>query len=101
MDGPERDRLLAELHDHLAATAELPVERDASRWIGEAAAVAADLAESDLAADTVRERVGHVRDLLAEVEGTGHAAADERVERAREVAERLLDSAPTGSSLDR
>jgi len=37
------DRLRA-LHDHLAATAERPVETDASRWLGEAEAVAADVA---------------------------------------------------------
>ena len=88
---PDRDALLDGLHEHLAATAELPVERDASRWIGEAEAVAADLAGSDLPAGTVRERVGHVRDLLAEVEETGHPAADDHVERARKLCQRLLD----------
>jgi len=90
MDDADRDRLLGDLHAALAATAELPVERDAARWIGEAEAVAADLAESDLPASTVAERVGHVRDLLAEVDGTGHPEADDRVQRARELADRIL-----------
>ncbi|WP_121823477.1 hypothetical protein [Halostella salina] len=90
MDDAERDRRLAALHDALAATAELPVERNAARWIGEAEAVAADLAESDLPVSTVEERVGHVRDLLAEVDGSGHPEADDRIQRARELADRIL-----------
>ncbi|WP_135819593.1 hypothetical protein [Halostella litorea] len=86
----DHDATLRELYERLAATAELPVERDASRWIGEAEAVAADLAGSDLPPGTVAERVGHVQDLLAEVEGTGHPEADEHVERARALADAIL-----------
>jgi hypothetical protein len=92
-DVPERDRdaLLADLHDHLAATAELPIDRDANRWIGEAEAVAADLATNDLSPETVEERVGHVRDLLTEVEATEHPEADDHVAAARDIAARLLE----------
>jgi hypothetical protein len=88
-----REELLADLHDHLVATAELPIDRDANRWIGEAEAVAADLAANDLPPSTVAERVGHVRDLLAEVEETDNPEADEHVAAAREIAVRILDDA--------
>ena len=83
------------LHAELEATEERPVDRTASRWIGEAQAVAADAA--DLASDaddegtraTVRERIGHVADLLSNVEETGDADADDRVATARSLAERV------------
>ena len=77
------------LYEALAATAELPVERHASRVLGEAEAVADDLRDCDPAVR--RERAAVVVDLLAEVDGTGNEAADERVEVARELAEELAD----------
>lgn len=83
--------LLDELHDELRATEELPVDRTAGRWIGEAQAVTADVAEGDPSKSVVRERVGHVRRLLSEVEDAGDEAATERVERARELAAEILD----------
>lgn len=83
------------LHAELEATEERPVDRTASRWIGEAQAVAGDAAglagdaDDEGAELTVRERVGHVADLLSNVEGTGDAEADERVATARSLAERI------------
>ncbi|WP_164471855.1 hypothetical protein [Halosimplex salinum] len=80
------------IHDELRVTEERPVGREASRWIGEAQAVAgdaADVAATGGSESVVRERVGHVADLLSNVETTGDADADERVERARELAERV------------
>ena len=79
------------LHRELEATEELPVDRTASRWIGEAQAVAADAASGGLADDVVRERVGHVVELLGHVESTGDETADERVETARELAVDIAD----------
>jgi hypothetical protein len=79
---------LAELHDHLAATAERPVERTASRWLGEAEAVAADARHIDDPA-VARERVAEVATLLSNVEDTGDAAADEHVAAARSLAAEL------------
>ncbi|MFB6075148.1 MAG: hypothetical protein ABEJ89_09055 [Haloarculaceae archaeon] len=76
---------LEALHAHLAATAERPVERTASRWLGEAEAVARDLAEGDPAEAVVQERLATVADLLAAVDGTGDAAADEHVAAARDL----------------
>ncbi|MEF8853382.1 MAG: hypothetical protein V5A44_02575 [Haloarculaceae archaeon] len=74
------------LHAELEATEELPVERTASRWIGEAQAVAADAANGGLRETVVRERVGHVAELLENVESTGDERADEHVATARELA---------------
>jgi hypothetical protein len=80
------DELVQELFAALAATEELPVDRDAGRWIGEAQAVAGDAASGGLDESVVRERVARVRELLDHVESTGHEGADERVERARRLA---------------
>lgn len=88
-----RDDEVRRLHEHLVATEELPVAPAAGRWLGEAAAVAADLADADLPDDVVLERVRRVSELLSEVETTGNDAADDRVDAARRVAERILSSA--------
>lgn len=85
------DERLRRLHEHLEATAELPVEREASAYLGEAEAVARDLVERPADAAVVRERAGHVRDLLAEIEGTGNPTADEHVDAARELASELAE----------
>jgi hypothetical protein len=96
----ERRRLLEALHDHLAATAELPVRREASLFLGEAEAVAADLAapgrEPD--PDVVRERVGHVGDLLGRVEATEDPRADDHVEAARDLVARIEELLETGDA---
>ncbi|QLD87621.1 hypothetical protein HWV07_00650 [Natronomonas salina] len=78
-----------QLYDELAATAELPVERQASRVLGEAEAVADDLRDCEPAVR--RERASVVVDLLEEIDGTGHTEADDRVARARKLAEDLAD----------
>jgi hypothetical protein len=78
------------LHDRLRATAERPVDPAASRWLGEAEAVAGDLVGADIDPAVLEERVGHVADLLANVEGTGDPEADEYVAAARDLAADLL-----------
>lgn len=78
------------VHDHLAATEELPLDRDATRWIAEAEAVAADLREVDDEA-VVRRRMGHVRELLANVDETGHPEADDHVAAATELADEIVE----------
>jgi hypothetical protein len=84
------DARVGELHDHLAATAELPLDRTATRWVAEAEAVAGDcLAIDD--PDVVRERIGHVQSLLANVEETGHPEADEHVAAAKALAAEVGD----------
>jgi len=90
-DVDDPDAAVAALYDRLAATGELPVERSAARWIGEAEAVAGDLVGESIPAPVRRERIGHVRDLLANVDSTGHPAADEHVAAAARIAAALLD----------
>lgn len=85
-----RDRV-ERLHAELEATAELPVERTASRWIGEAEAVAGDAATADLGPAVRRERIEHVVELLSNVDGTGDERADEHVARARELATAVVE----------
>ena len=87
--GADREDLRA-LHDHLAATGELPVERTASHYLGEAEAVVADALAPSADEDVVRRRVAQARDLLSEVQQTGDEAADEHVAAARERCERIL-----------
>jgi hypothetical protein len=82
---------LERLHDHLTATAELPVERTASHWLGEAEAVVADLVAADLDDDVAQQRLEHVRELLANVDATGDDAADDHVAAARDITDQLLD----------
>ncbi|MFC6943206.1 hypothetical protein ACFQE8_25165 [Salinirubellus sp. GCM10025818] len=83
------DERFGRLHEHLAATAELPLDREATRWVAEAEAVAGDCLDID--SETVRRRrVGHVRDLLSNVDATGHPEGDEHVETARELAAELV-----------
>ena len=79
-----------DVHDHLAATEEVPLEREATRWVAEAQAVAGDLRAVDDEA-VIRERMGHVRDLLSNVDSTGDPAADEHVAAARETAAELSE----------
>lgn len=93
-DDVDREALAA-LVDHLAATAERPVERAASRWLGEAEAVATDARAID-DPDVIRDRIREVVDLLANVDDTGDEAADEHVRRAQALAADLVDEAGEG-----
>lgn len=87
-----QDPRIAAIHEHLAATQERPVERAASRWLGEAEAVADDLVDADVSEDVIATRLGHVRDLLDHVEDTEDEIADDRVaDSKRLVAEVLAD----------
>jgi hypothetical protein len=92
MGNDEPGGTVAELHEHLRATGERPVEREASRWIGEAEAVAGDLVDADVDAEVRRERLGHVASLLSNVERTGDPKASEHVATARKLTDELLES---------
>ena len=85
------DERFARLHEHLEATAELPLDREATRWVAEAEAVAEDCLA--IGSESVRRRrIGHVRDLLSNVETTGHAEADDHVAAARALAAELVEA---------
>nr|WP_174789977.1 hypothetical protein [Haloarcula sp. R1-2] len=84
------DERLQALHEHLTKTGERPVERTASRWLGEAEAVAADIAEGDPSEDVLTERLATVDHILSHVDSTDDAVADDHVEAAREIVDALL-----------
>ena len=91
IEDDERRAAVVELHDHLAATAERPIERTASRWIGEAEAIAADLVDAPNDPALVRERAGHIASLLAEAENIEDEVAAEHVAAAARLADRLVE----------
>ena len=83
--------LVTTLHEHLAATATRPVREDVGRWLGEAEAVAGDLAAGPLPPDdVVQTRLGHVEHLLSNVDETEDEVADEHVAHARTALEDAL-----------
>jgi len=88
-DKEDRSEIIFELHEALAATAERPVERTASRWIGEAEAIAADLVDAPSDPELIRDRATHIVSLLENVDETGDQAATEHVETARTLATKL------------
>jgi hypothetical protein len=85
------DEDLTALVEHLQATEERPCTARANQWLGEAQAVAEDAAAGDLDAETRAARLGHVRELLAQVDGTGDETADEHVAAATRLVADLLD----------
>ena len=87
-EAAELDRLLGDLHAVIAATEEVPVRPRANRWLGEAQAVASDVA-GGAPREAVVRRVAQVRHLLEQVDGTGSDEADERVEAAIELTARI------------
>jgi hypothetical protein len=88
-DSKNLPALVADLHAHLEATATLPVEESASRWLGEAEAVAYDAVGTDVNREVVEKRVEQIGMLLSNVEDTGSEAADERVAAARELVAKI------------
>lgn len=87
----EVEEKVEKLHDHLAATQELPVELTASRWIGEAEAVAGDLVGSDTDVEVIYRRIRHVVDLLENVDTTGHETANHHLAEAKQLAAEMVD----------
>jgi hypothetical protein len=85
------------LHERLVATETLPVERDAGWRLGEAQALAADIATGDPDAAVVRERADEIQTLLAAIDGTGDETADEHVAAARELAAQVADRSEDAS----
>lgn len=94
--------LVADLSDHLESTAELPVGRPESAYLGEAEAVASDAAslwlaghpsragDADVSLTVVRSRIEHVEELLSNVESTENEAANDHVEAAKALTEDIL-----------
>lgn len=81
--------LVADLHAHLEATAELPVETRASQYLGEAEAIAEDAVGPEVPESVVAKRVEQVSMLLSNVEETGDSEADDHIVAARELVEAI------------
>ncbi|WP_227375883.1 hypothetical protein [Haladaptatus halobius] len=64
------------------------METRANQYLGEAQAVVADARRAP--ESVVKKRVSQASELLSHVEETGDSEADERVERARELATEIL-----------
>ena len=89
----------SQLAEHLQATGERPVERTAARWLGEAEAIAADLAHGDLDPDAEATRLDQLEHVLSHVETTGDETADEHLAAARDLLDSLQgDQSASGSS---
>lgn len=80
-----------ELHAHLEATEELPIDHRANRWIGEAQAVADDI-RGDLPETARREGAGQIVELLESVEGVDDEEAERHIEEALALARRLTQA---------
>ncbi len=90
MIDPEDDPVTA-LHEHLVATEERPVEREAGWRLGEAQALAADIATADVDEAIRAERATEIGTLLDGIDGTGDGEADDHVAAARGLADRIAD----------
>jgi len=92
------DQVVEDVHDQLAATAELPVDPSVSTYLGEAEAVAADAVAAQRAGqrDVVDRRVRQVETLLSAVDETGHPGADEHVAAAKRAVSRYLENRDSG-----
>lgn len=87
MTEPNGSELAKALYRELEATEQLPVEREANRWLGEAQAVAGAIRE--VSEDVRRDGAADVVHLLSQIEQTGSDQADEHVYRAQKLAEKL------------
>ncbi|WP_122089120.1 hypothetical protein [Halalkalicoccus subterraneus] len=86
----ESEELAEALYRELEATEDLPIDRKANRWLGEAQAVAEAI--RDVSGDARHKGARDVVRLLSEVERTNNDRADEHVERAKGLAERLAQT---------
>lgn len=83
------DDLIMDLRSHLEATEELAIRTKANRWLGEAHAVAADLAEAQPSIQTIEKRVNQIEHLLRQIEETENEEADEHIRASLEIAKKI------------
>lgn len=92
----DREELAAALHAHLAATEELAIDPTANRWLGEAQAAAADVADGIAPDAVVTKRAGQVERLLENAGDLDNADAARCVDAALAVAREILARADDG-----
>jgi hypothetical protein len=81
---------LEALHDHLEATAAMPIDPRTNRWLGEAEAVARDAARNEIEPATARERVRQIQHLLSEADEPDHDEAADHLAATRELCSDVL-----------
>ncbi|WP_336000384.1 hypothetical protein [Halorientalis halophila] len=86
----DRSELAAALHAHLAATEQLPIDPTANRWLGEAQAAAADVADGTAPDRAVEKRARQVRRLLENAGDPANADAVRHLDAASAIAEELI-----------
>jgi hypothetical protein len=90
--------LTGALYDHLEATAARPIDPTANRWLGEATAVAADVADGSAPESAIGKRAGQVRALLGETGPIEDDTAATHVDAAERIAATLCDRLGTSES---
>jgi hypothetical protein len=83
--------LTAGIHEHLEATEQLPLDAGTNRWLGEAQAVAADIATSDVPATVAIDRAETVVDLLERAGDIDDPVAREHVATSLTLARELVE----------
>jgi len=83
--------LAAGMHAHLEATEQLPIDPTANRWLGEAEAAAADVADGSAPESVVHKRATQVRHLLQSAGDTDHEPAEDHVDAALAMATELVE----------
>lgn len=71
--------LVSAIHSHLEATEQLPLDAVTNRWLGEAQAVAADIATGDVSPAVASARAEHVVQLLENAGDIDDPEASEHV----------------------
>ena len=89
MTNNETSDLIENLHGHLEATEELAIRTGVNRWLGEAQAVAADLAEEEPPEQAVEKRVDQVLELLTHIDETDNPVADKHIQASLKTAEQI------------
>jgi hypothetical protein len=89
MTDSNTDDLITNLRSHLEATEELAIRTEANRWLGEAHAVAVDLAEAQLSTQTTEKRVDQIEDLLHQIEEIDNSEADEHIRASLEITKKI------------
>jgi len=92
----DRGELAAALHAHLAATEELAIDPTANRWLGEAQAAAADVADGTAPDAVLTKRARQVERLLESAGDPDNAEAARRVDAALAVAREILARGHSG-----
>lgn len=75
----ESQELATQIHEHLEATEQMPLDTATNRWLGEAEAVAADIAIGDVSEAVASNRAETIVELLESAGSIENESASEHV----------------------